>query len=249
MFHDQKENEQHYEKVLQSKSSLYFERFDEELLEKRPFVAQLLKQAFERHFPQNAETVLDLGCGTGFYFPLLAVHANELIGIDVCQSMLDQAQHTIDTRALANCRVLRSSAGELPIEDQSVDVVHSWDFLHHVEDVSKVFGEIRRVLKPGGRYIAVEPNLLNPSIAWYHARRRSEWRLFVQNQFTMPRQLRHHFDVRVSYDNTIISFLNDRTYWIWKSVERLTSITLFRWLAFRYILDCRLQSTPNSALL
>jgi SAM-dependent methyltransferase len=242
MFHDQQENVEHYEKVLQSKSTLYFERFDEDLLEKRPFVAQLLQSAFERHFPEKAGTLLDLGCGTGFYFPLLSQHATTLIGVDVCQPMLDQAQHTIETRGLTNCRVLLSSATELPCEDQSIDVVHSWDFLHHVADLSKVFGEIRRVLKPGGRYIAVEPNLLNPSITWYHARRRSEWRLFTQNQFTMPRQLARHFDLRVSYDNTIISFLNDRTYWIWKFVERLTSIPPFRRLAFRYILDCRLRS-------
>lgn len=241
MFHDQKENEQHYENVLRSKPSLYFERFDEDLLEKRPIVAQLLQRAFEKIFPENAGSLLDLGCGTGFYFPLIAKHVTELTGIDVCQSMLDQAQHTIDSRGLTNCRVFRSSALELPIQDHSIDVVHSWDFLHHVTDCSKVFAEIRRVLKPSGRYVAIEPNLLNPSITWYHARRRSEWRLFTQNQFTMPRRLKTHFDVRVSYDNTIISFLNAKTYWIWKSVERLTSVTAFRCLAFRYMMDCRLR--------
>lgn len=242
MFHNQQENEEHYGKVLQSKSTLYFERFDEDLLEKRPFVAQLLQRAFEKQFPEKVGTLLDLGCGTGFYFPLLSTHVSSLIGVDVCQPMLDQAQHTIDMRALSNCRVLRSTATDLQIEDQSIDVVHSWDFLHHVDDVAKVFGEIRRVLKPGGRYVAIEPNLLNPSITWYHARRRSEWRIFLQNQFTMPRQLRRNFDLRVSYDNTIISFLNDKTYWIWKSVERLSSIPPFRRLAFRYILDCKLRS-------
>ncbi len=242
MLHDQQANEEHYEKVFKSKSTLYFERFDEDLLEKRPFVAKLLQLAFERHFPDKVGTLLDLGCGTGFYFPLLSQHVTSLIGVDVCQPMLDQAQHTIDMRALSNCRVFRSTATDLQVDDQSIDVVHSWDFLHHVDDVSKVFGEIRRVLKPGGRYVAIEPNLLNPSITWYHARRRSEWRIFLQNQFTLPRQLSRNFDLRVSYDNTIISFLNDKTYWIWKSVERLSSIPPFRRLAFRYILDCKLRS-------
>jgi SAM-dependent methyltransferase len=246
MFHDLKENEQHYDNVLRSKPSLYYERFDAEILAKRPIVADLLEKAFKALFPENAGSVLDLGCGTGFYFPILAKHTTSLIGVDVCQPMLDQAQQTIASHSLTNCRVEKSSACELPVEDHSIDVVHSWDFLHHVSDLPKVFAEIKRVLKPGGRYVAIEPNLLNPSITWYHARRRSEWRLFTQNQFTIARHLKNDFDVRLQYDNTIISFLNERTYWIWKSVDRLTSVPLFRFLAFRYVLDCtaRLERKP-----
>jgi ubiquinone/menaquinone biosynthesis C-methylase UbiE len=238
MLHDEKQNERHYDEVLRAKPSLYYERFDADILEKRPIVGDLLEKAFANLFPQKADSVLDLGCGTGFYFPLLAKHANSLVGVDVCEPMLEQAQRTIDSHGLSHCRVLRSSACNIPIEDHSIDVVHSWDFLHHVSELSQVLAEIKRVLKPGGRYVAIEPNLLNPSIAWYHARRRSEWRLFIQNQFTLPRQLKSEFDVRLRYDNTIISFLNERTYWIWKSVDRLTSVKLFRSLAFRYVMDC-----------
>jgi SAM-dependent methyltransferase len=240
MFHDLQENERHYEQVVNARTTLYFERFDADLLEKRPIVAQLLTTAFDKLFPEKAGRVLDLGCGTGFYFPLLATHVSDLTGIDVCGPMLEQAQRTIDSRGLKNCRVLRSSALDLPIESQSMDVVHSWDFLHHVSDVQRVCAEIRRVLKPGGRYLAIEPNVLNPSITWYHAKRRSEWRLFTQNQFTMTRMLRQQFDVRLSFDNTIISFVNPRTMWMWKLVNRVTSIPGVRWLAFRYIMDCRL---------
>ncbi len=241
MFHDLKENEQHYDRVLLSKPSLYYERFAEDILETRPIVARLLEKAFEGLFPEKTGSILDLGCGTAFYFPILAKHAEQLIGIDVCQPMLDQAEHMIATRNLTNCKVLRSSAFEIPVDDHSIDVVHSWDFLHHVSDLNQVFSEIRRVLKPGGRYVAVEPNLLNPSITWYHARRRSEWRLFTQNQFTMPRQLRRYFDVKICFDNTIISFLNEKTFWIWKNADRLTSVWPFGCLSFRYIMDCRLK--------
>ena len=241
MFHDLKQNEQHYDRVLRSKPPLYYERFEADLLEKRPLVAELLEKAFNELFPENAGEVLDLGCGTGFYFPILARHSTGLLGVDVCQPMLDQAQQLIDLHRLTHCRVLQSSALELPVADHSVDVVHSWDFLHHVTDVSRVFAEIKRVLKPGGRYVAVEPNVLNPSITWYHARRRSEWRLFTQNQFTMPRRLTADFDVRVRFDNTIISFLNERTYGLWKLVDRFTSISPFRRFAFRYVMDCYLH--------
>lgn len=239
MFHDEKQNEQHYDRVLRAKPPLYFERFDADILDKRPIVRDLLEKAFSIQFPQKAGSVLDLGCGTAFYFPILAKHAESVLGVDVCEPMLEQAQETIEACGLTHCRVVKSSACNIPVDDASIDVVHSWDFLHHVSDLTQVFAEIQRVLKPGGRYLAVEPNLLNPSIAWYHARRRSEWRLFTQNQFTMPRKLLAKFDIRLRYDNTIISFLNERTYWIWRSVDRLTSVSLFRSLAFRYVMECR----------
>ncbi len=129
---------------------------------------------------------------------------------------------------------------DLPLEDASVDVAHSWDFLHHVPDVDKALTEIRRVLKPGGRYIAVEPNIINPSILWYHVRRRAEWGLMSRNQFRLPRLLRQRgFDVKVTYDNTIISFLNEKTAWIWKSANAFTSFWPTKYLCFRYMMDCR----------
>ncbi|MEW6071378.1 MAG: class I SAM-dependent methyltransferase [Planctomycetota bacterium] len=118
--------------------------------------------------------MLDVGCGTCFYFPLLAAKAERITGIDLCIPMLEQAQELIREKDLRNCTVREASALELPFEAGSIDVVLSWDFLHHVPDVEKALGEIARVLKPGGRYIALEPNLLNPSIFWYHLRRRVE---------------------------------------------------------------------------
>ena len=94
------------------------------------------------------------------------------------------------------------------------------------------------MVKPGGRYIVVEPNVMNPSIGWYHARRRVEWGLFSKNQFRVPRLLRKHFDVEVRYDNTIISFLNERTQKLWKAIDAFTSVPPFHLLSFRYMLTC-----------
>ncbi|MDA8744447.1 class I SAM-dependent methyltransferase [Rubripirellula amarantea] len=237
LLHDLDENRDHYSRVLEQKPSLYYERFDQDLLEKQPLTKELVDKAFERLFPQKAGRLLDVGCGNAFYYPLLSRHANEIQGIDVCGPMIDEAKEAIAERGLNHCHVQEASALDLPFDDESMDVVFSWDFLHHVPDVPKTISEITRVLRPGGRYIALEPNIMNVSIAWYHFRRRSEWRLFLQNQFSIPRKLRNDFDVMVHYDNTIISFLNDRTWYIWKAADVLTSIPPFHFLSFRYFID------------
>lgn len=229
----------HYRQLLDEKPDDYFERFDPYILDKRPLVAGLVEKAFAKLFPEKVGSLLDVGCGTCFYFPLLAPHAERLTGIDLCIPMLDQARELIQAKGITNCEIRESSALELPFEDASFDVVHSWDFLHHVPDVHRAAAEIERVLKPGGRYIAVEPNVMNPSITHYHARRRVEWGLFSKNQFSNKRTFGKHFDVAISYDNTIISFLNERTWKLWKAINAFTSVWPTRYLAFRYMMECR----------
>ena len=162
MYFDVEDIRSHYRKVLETKAPLYYERFDQHLLEKRPEVARLVEKVFARLFREPAGELLDVGCGTCFYFPLLSKHAGHVTGIDLCVPMLEQARQLIAEKGLTNCEVRESSALELPFADGAFDVVHSWDILHHVPDVPKAISEIRRVLKPGGRYVAFEPNLLNP---------------------------------------------------------------------------------------
>jgi SAM-dependent methyltransferase len=239
LFYDLEQIGKHYRKVLEDKTGDYYERFDPDILDKRPMVKTLIERTFDRFFPEKVPVLLDVGCGTCFYFPLLSERAETLLGIDVCIPMLDMAQELIERKGLENCHIRESSAMDLPFEDESIDVVHSWDFLHHVPDVPKALSEITRVLKPGGRYIAVEPNIVNPSILWYHLRRRAEWGLTRKNQFSLPRRLRKNgFDVKVDYDNTIISFLNEKTEWIWKLANGFTAIWPTKYLSFRYMMEC-----------
>ena len=237
--YDLKQIGTHYRQVIEERTDEYYERFDPFILDKRPFVSELITKAFARNFPEKVPSLLDVGCGTCFYFPLLAKHAVKLTGVDLCIPMLDVAQELIDVKKLENCEVRQSSALELPFEDNTFDVVHSWDFLHHVPDVPKAISEIKRVLKPKGRYIAVEPNLINPSILWYHVRRKAEWGLLKQNQFSLPSILRGQgFDLKIRYDNTIISFLNPRTKWIWKTANAVTQIWPTKYGSFRYMMTC-----------
>lgn len=236
VLHDRETNIDHYNRVVRDKTRLYDQRFDRHILSDRPIVRELMANAYAQRFREEAGRMLDVGCGTGFYYPLLSRHAKRLVGIDVSDEMLQIAKATIEACGLENCEVHHGSAADIEFPDGHFDAVHSWDVLHHVESPHRVLEEIMRVLKPGGLYVGFEPNVMNPSIAWYHMRRRSEWRLFLQNQFSLPGTLKQLAKVRIEYDNAIISFLNEKTWPLWKTVDVLSSFRCMRFVAFRYVI-------------
>lgn len=117
-------------------------------------------KALELAAIRPGEKVLDVGCGTG----TLAIGASEAAGdtgevhgIDPSPEMIDVAQRKA---AGSGCEV-RFETGvieALPYPDGEFDVVLSSLMLHHLPDdvKQKGFAEVLRVLKPGGRFLAVD---------------------------------------------------------------------------------------------
>lgn len=106
------------------------------------------------------EKLLDVGCGTG----TLGVAAwrkvrpeGDVTGIDASPEMVELARRKAKKKGSgATFQVAPIEA--LPFEDGSLDVVLSTFMLHHLPDdlKTKGFAEIARVLKPGGRFVAVD---------------------------------------------------------------------------------------------
>jgi len=108
---------------------------------------------------QEGESVLDVGCGTGT-LTLAAKRragAGQVCGIDASAEMIEVARgkaakggREVDFRV--------ALIEEIPYPDESFDVVLSSLMLHHLPDdlKGKGFEEMRRVLKPGGRLLAVD---------------------------------------------------------------------------------------------
>jgi ubiquinone/menaquinone biosynthesis C-methylase UbiE len=95
------------------------------------------------------ETVLDIGCGTGWLAAGLtrALSGLQVNGVDLSQGMLEQA------RAAGAWPLLRADAQRLPLATASVDLVVTRGVLHHLPDVPAALAEWRRVLRPGGAVI------------------------------------------------------------------------------------------------
>jgi ubiquinone/menaquinone biosynthesis C-methylase UbiE len=122
--------------------------------------------ALTRHFPAGpAPLVLDLG--TGPAVSIVAMHAARpdarFVGLDVSAGMLVQAQRRLrreaGTRpALAETPLVRADAAALPFANASFEAVTGHSFLYLLDDPVATLREVRRVLRPGGLAIFMEPH-------------------------------------------------------------------------------------------
>lgn len=98
------------------------------------------------------EQVLELGCGTGSMWRGVTLPDNCRVTLtDFSEGMLDTARANT-THLTADYAV--ADAQDIPYSDDSFDVVIANMMLYHVPDIAKALREIRRVLKPGGRFLA-----------------------------------------------------------------------------------------------
>ncbi|MFC1555505.1 class I SAM-dependent methyltransferase [candidate division KSB1 bacterium] len=103
--------------------------------------------------------ILDCGCGHGCTSVKLAKRGAEVFGIDISPKMIELSQKNADlnsVRDIASFKVM--SAQDMEFEDNTFDIAVGMGALHHLN--LNTFGrELRRVLKPGGRALFVEPRI------------------------------------------------------------------------------------------
>jgi SAM-dependent methyltransferase len=105
---------------------------------------------------QAGEVVLDLGCGAGLDLLLAARMvgpSGRVIGVDMTDPLLERARGNIADAGLTNAEVRKGIIEELPLEGDSVDWVISNCVINLSPEKHRVFAEIARVLRPGGRML------------------------------------------------------------------------------------------------
>ncbi len=103
---------------------------------------------------REGETVLDLGSGGGIDVILSAKRVGpegRAFGLDMTDEMLELARRNAAEARVANVGFLKGYIEEVPLPDASVDVVISNCVINLSDDKPRVFDEMRRVLRPGGR--------------------------------------------------------------------------------------------------
>jgi SAM-dependent methyltransferase len=103
---------------------------------------------------KEGDVVLDLGSGAGFDCFLAAKKvgsSGQVIGVDMTEEMVNKAKSLAAKYEYTNVEFRRGDIENLPVENESVDVVISNCVINLAPDKSKVFNEAYRVLRNGGR--------------------------------------------------------------------------------------------------
>ena len=97
----------------------------------------------------KGKQVLDLGCGSGVFSCLLSEAGADVTAVDLTEAAV---KLTRDSSKIFGCpvRVTQMNAESLGINDASFDYVFSWGVLHHTPTPRRAYGEVARILKPGG---------------------------------------------------------------------------------------------------
>jgi ubiquinone/menaquinone biosynthesis C-methylase UbiE len=148
--------------------------------------------------------VLELGAGTGKLTSVLVELGHEVYATDPDRAMLDRLQER-----LPQVRVAQAGAEEIPLPDQSVDVVVAAQCFHWF-DLDRALPEIARVLAPGG-HLAVVWNKRNEKFPWV----RRLGRLIGTQE-----QLREPADALVQ--SALFGFVEEQTFRHWQHIDRLS---------------------------
>jgi SAM-dependent methyltransferase len=109
--------------------------------------------------------VADLGCGSGVFTELLRRAGYRSVGLDISPKLV-----ALGRRKYPGLELIEGDAENLPFETASLDGVLLSGLVHHFPDPRRLAAEVQRVLKPGGRFVAFDPNRMNPFMWLYRDR-------------------------------------------------------------------------------
>lgn len=104
----------------------------------------------------SGKTVLEIAAGTGRFTEMLAAEGAEVLVVDIAREMLEQNRARTPAASFVH-----GTATDLPVSHDSIDACVTVNALNHIPGHWDAVADVRRVLKPGGTFVANYPNLLS----------------------------------------------------------------------------------------
>ncbi len=98
----------------------------------------------------------DLGCGSGFFTVPLSYRVKRIYAIDIQEEMLKIFKRKIKRLDIRNIVLLLSKENEIPLEDESVDLLISINTLHEFDDKERIIDEMKRAIKQSGTVLIAD---------------------------------------------------------------------------------------------
>jgi len=114
---------------------------------------------------QPGARVADLGCGSGIFTHLMRRQGYDCVGLDLSPKLVE-----IGRRNYPDVEFVEGDVEHLPFPTASFDGVLLSGIVHHLPDPSRCAAEVFRILRPGGRFVAFDPNRMNPFMWLYRDR-------------------------------------------------------------------------------
>lgn len=151
------------------------------------------------------DKILEIGCGIGTVVNELSRKGHDIIGIDISGEAIEYGR-----KKYSDIRLEVQAAEILPYEDESFNVVLSFDLFEHIAETNKHISEVRRVLRPGGYYLFQTPNRYSNIIYETLWTKSLQWRRYHPSLHS-PGQLRrrmarHGFEIKFIKMNPINKF-------------------------------------------
>jgi len=102
---------------------------------------------------EPGHTVVDVGSGSGvdaLIAGLKTGRSGRVFGIDMTPAMIAKARENVEGAGVDHVRIIEGNADDIPLDDESANVVTSNGVLNLVPDKEKAFREIWRIIRPGG---------------------------------------------------------------------------------------------------
>jgi excisionase family DNA binding protein len=103
------------------------------------------------HIMRSDMVLADLGAGDGYLSRAVASEVDTVIAVDISEAMLDELSKKAEKQGIKNIRTILGDGCDIPLSDNSTDVVCANMFLHHIDEPITAIKEMYRILKPGGR--------------------------------------------------------------------------------------------------